>query len=149
MSNKELPKGFIGNDPVFDLFDYGLPEDFAVLKVEKITTDKLLKADKILLEAYKQVDPQGFSTKFEGKPCYRLFLQFDEDVEDYSVRGYMTSKNEVVMSLVRDWLEKEDYVISVGSARKLTLFPWERPKVTSRIPITREMFTKVMEKTKK
>ena len=147
MLNKELPEGLL-EDPDADVFDYSYNTGYELWKVERITEEQMPVDDKRLLIAVNKVDPEIYRTKYAGKPAYRICLTVEDDFEGYkcpSGYGYV-KKNEVAFDSFKDWLNEEEYEVVLGSARKVKLFPWEKPRVTGRVPLTKGMFKKVMSK---
>lgn len=146
--NKELPAELL-EDPDADVFDYLYNEDIEIWKVELLEEKQLPKNDRKFLWAVKEVDTEIYQKKFVGKPIYCLYLTVDDDFEGYSSPWGYVSKNEVAADTFRSWLEKEDYDVILHSARKIKKFPWERKRITGRVPITEKMFEKMISKTKK
>lgn len=141
--NKELPEELM-EDPDADVFDYLYNTGYELWKVERITEGQMPVEDKRLLIAVNKVDPELYRTKYAGKPAYRICLTVDDDFEGYkcpSGYGYV-KKNEVAFDSFSDWLRKEEYEVILGSARKVKLFPWEKPHVTGRVPLTKGMLKK-------
>ncbi len=147
MLNKELPEELL-EDPDADVFDYSYKTGYELWKVERITEGQMPVDDRRFLIAINTVDPELYRTKFAGRPAYRICLMVEEDFEGYkcpSGYGYV-KKNEVAFYSFEKWLNEEEYEVILGSARKVKLFPWEKPRVTGRIPLTKGMLKKASTK---
>ena len=145
MLNKELPEELL-EDPDAEVWDYAYNTGYELWKVERITEEQMPVDDRRLLLAVKKVDPELYVSRFEGKPAYRICLTVEDDFEGYRIpQGYI-KKNEVAFDDFKDWLTREEYKVLTGSARKVKLFPWERPRVTGRVPLTKGMLRKALEK---
>lgn len=144
MLKKELPEGLL-EDPDADVFDYSYNTGYEFWKVERITEEQMPVDDKRLLIAVNKVDPEFYKAKYAGKPAYRICLTVEDDFEGYrGLYGYV-KKNEVAFDSFNDWLKQEEYEVILGSARKVKLFPWEKPRITGRTPLTRGMLKKFKE----
>ena len=148
--NKELPEAFLGDDPdaAEDDFDYYYSKDFELVKAKRIEQTDLPRMDQAFLQAFRKVAPERFKQEYEGKPAYLLFISLKEDEEGYRTPYAYWKKTDVVFDRIQEWLQKEDYRVLTGSAVKVSKFPWEKPKIKARIPITKEMFESMLKQAK-
>jgi len=143
--DKELPTDLL-EDPDAEVFDYLYTKDWDICMVQRIERKQLPKDDQRFIRALKEVTPEVFKERVEGRPIYCIYLTVEDDFEGYRYGDYYVKKNEVAGDEFRRWLASEDYEVRLHSARKIRKFPWERKKISARIPLTEKMLKKVRSK---